>query len=694
MFKKMKIWQKLMLICITFSLPIGVLLFRAINGVNDDIRFNQNEIYGNEYQRPLERLLSHISEHKLMSQRYLSGDNGIKKEDISVRQSLIEKALSVLEDVDGRLKNPLKTTVDELAKRKREHYHYGILKKEWEELKSRFADLKQGEMNEKHIHLISDIRALISHIGDTSNLILDPDLDTYYLMDITLLALPQTQDRLQEALSYGEAILNRKTINLDERIKLNEYAALLKQSDMDRVRGSVQVSLNEDQNFLGVSPSLQKNIPIALEEYTKANEAFIGMIKKIANLEKVELPEYISAGTEAIKESFELWDAAADENDKLIQVRVNNYKKSRLITMFLTPLSIAVSLLFVFLIGRSITKPIKDVVDASKDIAEGYLTKRLESASEDELGEMAKSFNTFMERIHDIVKSVKETTMNVSNSAGEISAAVEEQASVIRQLSASVTEITSTMEEVSTTSTQIADNSGSVVDIASRALQNTEDGVTIVKASMTKMDEIKRDNQRSIEEILELGKKSKEITKVMEIIDNIADQTKLIAFNAAIEAASAGEAGKRFGVVAVEIRRLADNVMESTGEIKGKIEEIHEAINRLVIASERGSKTIQSGMESSSNTVAMLGEILSGARSTTDAAKQISLSTQQQKTASEQMVTALKEIDGGAKQTSASIVQINSVSRNMVELSRNLKEMVEKFKVTEEQLNQPQTRTD
>jgi hypothetical protein len=110
-----------------------------------------------------------------------------------------------------------------------------------------------------------------------------------------------------------------------------------------------------------------------------------------------------------------------------------------------------------------------------------------------------------------------------------------------------------------------------------------------------KMEEIRHDNQVSLKEIVDLGGKSKEITRIMEIIDTVADQTKLIAFNAALEASSAGEAGKRFGVVAAEIRRLADSVSESTAEIAHKIGEIQETIGRLVITSEKGSVGIDQG---------------------------------------------------------------------------------------------------
>src|SRR5208337_1012155 len=201
---------------------------------------------------------------------------------------------------------------------------------------------------------------------------------------------------------------------------------------------------------------------------------------------------------------------------------------------------------------------------------------------------------------------------------------------------------------------------------------DTKKGASAVESVIMKMNDINSDNLNSIREIVELGRKSKEISKVMEIINSIADQTKLIAFNAALEASSAGEAGKRFGVVAVEIRRLADSVMESTGEIESKINEIQEAINRLVIASEKGAKSIQEGMEFSNQTAGILEGIVDDAQSTTDAAKQISLSTQQQKTASNQVVTALREIVVGTEQTTDAVNEVVSISIKLATLSNGL----------------------
>ena len=329
---------------------------------------------------------------------------------------------------------------------------------------------------------------------------------------------------------------------------------------------------------------------------------------------------------------------------------------------------------------RLVDRPVRQISDTIKDF-NNDLTKKIAVESRNEIGELAFWFNSYTDKLHSVVKRVSDAVMGINSYASEISSAVEQQATTAAQQSAAVAEITSTMEELSASSMQIADHSNSVVDIATKTWEDTKRGATAVESVIIKMNEIHQDNENSIREIVDLGRKSKEITKIMEIINTVADQTKLIAFNAALEASSAGESGKRFGVVAVEIRRLADSVMESTEEIEGKINEIQEAINRLVVASEKGSKGVQEGMEYSNQTATLLSDMVDAAQATTNAAKQISLSTQQQKTASSQVVGALKEIVSGSGQISDSIGQISSISKEMAMLSDNLKEMVEKFKL-------------
>ena len=370
------------------------------------------------------------------------------------------------------------------------------------------------------------------------------------------------------------------------------------------------------------------------------------------------------------------WIVAARVNAEEIYapLRRVNYVMAGGILVFLILLLVPV-----LLIRQRVLQPLKQVTDAAQRLGNLELTIALDTDRRDEVGGLFNSMHDMTCSLKQTVSDAAAAAVKVNSSAAEILAAVGEQASVATQQSASISEISTTMEEFSATSAQIAANSDQVVQIAAHNLEKLREGVGLVDMGTQNMNRIHEDNERNINEISDLKEKTDEITKVMGIINSIADQTKLIAFNAAIEASSAGEAGKRFGVVAVEIRRLADNVMESTSEIESRINEIQAAANHMVIASEKSTKGVQEGIDSFTHIDALFDEALASGQSTSDAAKQISLSTQQQKTATSQVVTALKEFAQGSRQMSEAINNIQNTSKDLTELAETLNDRMEQF---------------
>lgn len=332
-----------------------------------------------------------------------------------------------------------------------------------------------------------------------------------------------------------------------------------------------------------------------------------------------------------------------------------------------------------WLIVRYIITRLEKVVLNVKEIAGGDLTHSIPVQGKDELAQLATAINDMRDQLHRMVQEVSENTRSVDICAHEINEAIEGQAATAAQMSSSVAEITSTMEELSASSTQIAEHSGLVVDVANQAMSSSYKGSEAMQTVLSRMEDIRNDNQASLQEIIELGNKSKQISKVMSLITNLADQTKLIAFNAALEASSAGEAGKRFSVVAAEIRRLADSVTDSTGEIETKINEIQDAISRLVINSEKGANSILAGTAASNLTAERFNDIVSAVNQTSTAAQQISLSTQQQKVASNQVVVALREIVTASSHTAGSISKIAQISQDMTQLSETLAGLTSQF---------------
>jgi PAS domain S-box-containing protein len=359
-FKRLTVAQKLTLISIFFVMPDSVMLYLFVTGINANIRFTRWEKKGNEYQRPLEELLELLPQHCLLAQRAARGDQQVV-EPLLRKQAKIDVAFTALEATDARIGADLQFTDVGLAKRKREHYRVHTIRMEWRDLRAGLARLDPEACAKLHSHLVTDVRTMITHAGDMSNLILDPDLDSYYLMDATLLALPQTQDRLAAVTAYGEGVLQRQTISNQEREQLAIHTTLLKEADLDRISGSVQTALNEDENFYGRSATLQARVPPALKEYAIAAEAFISLNTRLFGSSRngVTADEYAAAGSRACDASFMLWRIADEELDTLLQKRIDYYQNRRAGSLIVAGLALLAAIGFVTFITRSISVPLR-----------------------------------------------------------------------------------------------------------------------------------------------------------------------------------------------------------------------------------------------------------------------------------------------------------------------------------------------
>jgi methyl-accepting chemotaxis protein len=309
-------------------------------------------------------------------------------------------------------------------------------------------------------------------------------------------------------------------------------------------------------------------------------------------------------------------------------------------------------------VGGKMLAPLDSVVESVKLATTGEVGHKAIVKSDDEFGVLAKSYNQMLDLIVYLITQTQESSRRLAQSSSEILSATEQQASGAAEQAASISQTTATMEELAATYRQIADNADSVVRMAEATLGTAESGQQAVANSLAAMEQIKVRAQSSANKILALGERSQQIGQVLAIINNIADQTKILALNAAIEAARAGEAGKGFSVVAIEIRKLAESVVDSTAEISTIMTEIQKAANDLVISTEQELKQVSEGVELGNVTGDSLEQILDMIEQTTSSAKEISVATQQQRTATEQVVKAMKEVAQVAQQTAAGSKQV------------------------------------
>jgi methyl-accepting chemotaxis protein len=260
----------------------------------------------------------------------------------------------------------------------------------------------------------------------------------------------------------------------------------------------------------------------------------------------------------------------------------------------------------------------------------------------------------------------------VQSSSAELQAAATQQATGAKEQATAMSEIATTIGELLATSRQITESARRVAQIAEETAGAARSGDETVDQGHESVAAIRRQVDLVVNHMLELGKKSQQIGTVLEIVSELAEQTNILAINATIEAAGAGETGKRFAVVADEIRKLADRVGGSTKEIRGLIDDVRSAVNTTVMATETGSKAVDAGSKQFGHVTASFKRIVGLVTTTTEAAREIELSIKQQMSAVEQVNVAIANIAQASRETEASTGQTQQTASQLALLSKDL----------------------
>ena len=351
--KRLAVSRKIALVAATFALPVVVLLALVVFNIEEFIDFGRKELVGDRYQRPLEAVLARVLEHDALVGQCSAG----ACEGLDVSRQRVDAAFETLAVVDREIGRELDFTPEGLGSRGRQDFTVAKVRGEWAAVA--ISKTKDADIDAKYAKIIADVRGMIGHMGDTSNLILDPDLDSYYLMDATLVALPQSQDRIAEVTRFGRELLVKGNPSISDRTKMAVFAALMTESDIARVKASVGTAVKEDAHFYGVSPTLQAKLPPAVAAYENDANAFVAMTKQIADgTATFDAGAYAAAGAKARARSFEIWDVAVDELDVLLRARVASYESRLFVSIASAVFAIFVASGLAWVLSRSITQPL------------------------------------------------------------------------------------------------------------------------------------------------------------------------------------------------------------------------------------------------------------------------------------------------------------------------------------------------
>jgi methyl-accepting chemotaxis protein len=310
-------------------------------------------------------------------------------------------------------------------------------------------------------------------------------------------------------------------------------------------------------------------------------------------------------------------------------------------------------------------------------IGRANLETRIAIINYNELGEIAGFANGILDNFVGILDKISETSTTLQSSSETLSSASRQNASYANEQASSTTEIVRTMEEVDALSKEIGTRSREVEQLALDMNNQIDRGVTAITRTMETMGAVKRSNAETIAEMRNLTEQINSIWEVVKIINGIAGQIKIIAFNATLEAASAGEAGKNFEIVASEIRRLADNTVASTSEIRSMIERIQGAADAMVLSSEDDTRQIAAAWDLSSQQETAFGALQKLSASTSGVAQEMHRDVSQQINAYGQVLETLKQISTGVGEFSDSIEETSDTAERIRTTVTTLNTIVE-----------------
>lgn len=273
-----------------------------------------------------------------------------------------------------------------------------------------------------------------------------------------------------------------------------------------------------------------------------------------------------------------------------------------------------------------------------------------------------------------IEKNIQQVELGseLSRAAGELLGSSHEQASGATEQASAVSQVSTTIEELGSTARQIAISAEQVAEAARQTLENLSDGQDAVDRSIQAMDRIRGRVQDVSARVLNLGERSQQIGEIIDLINDLSDETHLLALNAAIEAAGAGEHGRRFAVVAAEVKSLANRALAAAKEVKGVIAEIQQATSSAVLAAEEGGKEVEKGVELAHSAGQVMDAIVMVAERTAQSSAEINLATAQQQSASEQVVETMREIADVARRTAAGARQVQDAAQQLTAIADRL----------------------
>ena len=514
------------------------------------------------------------------------------------------------------------------------------------------------------IYLLITVYTALNN-GATLERVQEVQFPALQLSASTLVDMQKVRDTLSSAVTTGD----QDTLTIAKELAEDVENGLAKISSISpEFRPEISSISSGFDEYFKVAFDVSQSMVDGTADFSKLNELSSQMNSSYDGV-IASMSRFRDAQQAAFEEAFENTDSA---NTSLISTGV-------ILAIVVTVLLFATAVPIV----RGIKQSIDDVVRSLKDIAQenGDLTVRIETKSEDEIGELVYWFNQFMDKLQGVVRDVVEASLPLSNLAQNLRGVTEETQRTIDVQQTSATNAKRAVDTMSGSVDGVAHSAAQAASDANEATSAASEGRQIVQQTVTSIQQLADNVRETADVIARLEADSNKVGSVLDVIKGIAEQTNLLALNAAIEAARAGEQGRGFAVVADEVRTLASRTQQSTEEIQSTIEQLQNAAHSAVEVMARGTEQASNSVETANKAGSSLETITSTIGRINQMNEQIAHNTEDQRTVAVDIVRHVDEIHERTEQTANRSGELGTMCNELADLAQHLESIAKQFRV-------------
>jgi methyl-accepting chemotaxis protein len=673
--------QTLVGIGLLFAVPILLLSIFLLRNQNDAIEHAERERRGQAYAVAVSRLVSAVPLHRDLTSRLLAGDASV--------QAALGRAAA---EVGVRIRE-----VDALtALYGRELQLTSLwtqLRAQWTLLEAEYNTLAPVQNYEAHTRLMAGVNNFLVLIAERSGLLLDADERSYFLIVSEVLGLPSAISHISGLRLQGYGA-GRDASQVEREIATRTAA--------DARSALQQVALHLDAAFAADADGRE-----ALEE--KAGQALSDAQRLLDQADSAfpgraagtDPGAWFQATSEVIERLDVLQGSISHRAGALLQQRAETLTRGRTASQGISAVFALLALLGMLVLGRNMLRRIKErqheaellaqhnqrnqdailrLMDEMALIADGDLTAQAR-VTEDITGAIADSVNVTVGELRKVVENINEASEEVAGATDEAQKIAVRLLAAAQRQAQDIGEADGTVEQMTRSITEVSETAAESANFAEGSIATTERGTQAVQESISGMKEIRVQIQDTAKRIKRLGESTQEIGEIVDLISDITEQTNVLALNAAIQAASAGEAGRGFTVVAEEVQRLAERSGEATKQIAALVKAIQADTQEAVAAMERSTQGVVEGARLTDAAGQSLQEIEEITRSLAELMRSIASSTHDQVAVAEQIRGIMREVLGLTTETTDGTQRTASSVGQLAALAQDLKGSVRRFKV-------------